>query len=213
MQGSVRGYVLTAEELAVPDATIVIGESPGPVPDIPRVTDADGSFALDGLAAGRYLFRAFGPGDAVGESWVTVYDNSVSDVEIVLRPKALPGNVDRLAGTRWSATSYLSRRSGLATVRPATTLTLAFGAEGGVEGTGGCNSFIGEYQTSGPATIEIWIGGATEMACDEDVLAQEEEYLAALRAARSWRLHGRTLVLTRADGAVVALFNPLYESA
>jgi hypothetical protein len=84
MKGSVRGYVMTEGGVAVEGATVVIVKGPGPAPDIAPMSDRNGSFVLDGLPEGTYLLRAFGPDEQTGETSVSIYDNSVTDAEIVL---------------------------------------------------------------------------------------------------------------------------------
>ena len=84
MTGSIQGYVVTEDGRAVPGATVVIEEGPGPAPDIAPVTDEDGSFALDGLGEGAYLLRAFGSDGETGKTMVYVSPHAVTGVEIVL---------------------------------------------------------------------------------------------------------------------------------
>ena len=84
MAGSVRGSVLTAALRAAVGASVVIAEGPGPMPDIAAVCDDAGRFALDGIAAGAYLLRAFGEDGAVGTASVRVQDYGMVDARIVL---------------------------------------------------------------------------------------------------------------------------------
>jgi len=66
----------------VRDATITIIRGAGPAPDIAPLTDRGGWFALDGLPAGDWVFRAVGPGGEPGEATVEVFPDSLAEVII-----------------------------------------------------------------------------------------------------------------------------------
>ncbi len=83
MPGSVRGRVVRADNgKPVRDATITIIRGAGPAPDIAPLTDRGGWFALDGLPAGDWVFRAVGPGGEPGEATVEVFPDSLAEVII-----------------------------------------------------------------------------------------------------------------------------------
>lgn len=73
------------------------------------------------------------------------------------------------------------------------TPTLEFAADR-ISGTGGCNRYFGGYAVDG-ARLAITGVGATEMACEQPVMAQEAAFHAALGAVRTYRREGETLVL------------------
>src|SRR5262245_48584459 len=52
-QGGVRGWVVTSDRRAVPDATVAVSGGP-PHPDIAAMTGDDGTFSLGDLSPGRY---------------------------------------------------------------------------------------------------------------------------------------------------------------
>jgi heat shock protein HslJ len=79
-------------------------------------------------------------------------------------------------------------------------LTADFTADGKVSGQSGCNSFSGEYETSG-TQIRIGPLAATQRACaEEEVNKQEQGYLAALESARSFEQTGTQMTLLNAKG-------------
>lgn len=90
MRGSVRGYVVRADDAApVPDADVFVVRGPGPAPDVAAVTDQWGSFALDDLPEGEWVLQARGPDGEIGVTAVTIYDNAVTDATIKLAPRGL----------------------------------------------------------------------------------------------------------------------------
>lgn len=83
MTGHVRGYVVRAAS-AVHGATVLVVAGPGAHVDLAPITDQDGSFALDDVAAGLWDLRADGPDGGSGLASVRVWDRSLSDVTIEL---------------------------------------------------------------------------------------------------------------------------------
>jgi heat shock protein HslJ len=103
-----------------------------------------------------------------------------------------------LDGTAW----VLSELPGRALV-PKTNVTLGFEARR-ISGSDGCNRFSGGYTATGSA-LEISPQLAmTMMACPADVSEQAQAFVAALKAARSWRVGAERLELLAADGTVAA---------
>ncbi len=76
----------------------------------------------------------------------------------------------------------------------------------GIAGSTGCNRFMGTYALA-DGKLSLLPGGMTMMACPEDVMAQEQAFLAALRSATGYRIAGGRLELLAGDG-VAARFAP-----
>jgi heat shock protein HslJ/uncharacterized membrane protein len=70
--------------------------------------------------------------------------------------------------------------------------TLEFPAEGRASGNGSCNRFNGVVAIEG-STIQFGGLASTRKACAEDVMRQEDSYLAALRDAERFEIEGETL--------------------
>ncbi len=64
---------------------------------------------------------------------------------------------------------------------------LEIAGDGRISGTGGCNRIMGKARIAG-ATITLSPLATTRMACSPAVMDQERKFLAALEAARSWRI-------------------------
>ena len=104
----------------------------------------------------------------------------------------------------WNATSFYT---GNAVESPATgsTPTAVFDASN-VSGNGGCNSFNGAYSVKGDG-ITIGPLASTMMACaDPARQTQEQQYLAALEAAKTFTVTGASLQLFRPGGTIAAIF-------
>ena len=107
-----------------------------------------------------------------------------------------------LADTRWEVAD-------LDGAPPAadSTLTAAFGADGALTGSGGCNRFTTRYSTTG---TEIRLDAAvasTMIACDEAVMAQEAVFLTALGTARTFALAADRLTLSDEAGRALVAFS------
>lgn len=87
-----------------------------------------------------------------------------------------------LPGTSWEVVA-IGGTDTLAAPRP----TMAFGADGQITGTGGCNGYSGPYMLDG-AAIAIGDLASTLILCEGDVGTQEAAFMAALRGAQTWRI-------------------------
>jgi heat shock protein HslJ len=112
-----------------------------------------------------------------------------------------------LADTAWIATGYNNGRQATVSVMAGTELTANFGADGKLSGSAGCNSYATSYRID---EDKITIGSTvltTRKACEQAVMDQEMQYLAALSTAAAYRIDGSKLELRNADGALAATFN------
>jgi heat shock protein HslJ len=77
---------------------------------------------------------------------------------------------------------------------------------GQVTGDGGCNNFSGPYEVT-DTSVTIGPFSSTLMACvDPARQTQEQQYLAALELAATFRVTGNRLELRRADGGIAVTF-------
>jgi putative lipoprotein len=84
--------------------------------------------------------------------------------------------------------------------------TMTFGADGRVEGTGGCNSYGGPYKLDG-AAIDVGELASTMMLCaDQSIAAQETTFFAALGGAQTWQVTDTGDLML--DGASEIVANP-----
>jgi heat shock protein HslJ len=73
-------------------------------------------------------------------------------------------------------------------VPPQTTALTADFADDRISGSGGCNRFMGSYQTEGEQ-LSISPLASTRMACEEAVMNQEMKYLMALQGAQRYEVN------------------------
>ena len=94
---------------------------------------------------------------------------------------------EALEGRDWTAVSVLED----------TEITAIF-VRGKVSGSGGCNTYTGNYQTSSASEITISDLKGGRVACDQPIMDQENNYLTALGAASSFQVQGDQLVINSA---------------
>lgn len=104
----------------------------------------------------------------------------------------------QLAGVDWKVTGFNNDRHAVVGVMGESRLTLAF-KDGQVSGSAGCNMFHGTYATEGNQ-VQLGPLATTRRACDEPLMTQEREFLAALASAVTWSIDGNVLDMHRADG-------------
>lgn len=112
--------------------------------------------------------------------------------------KADEGN---LVGVTW----LLEDLGGKAPVAD-TIVTVHFAGDGTLFGSGGCNRFGGTYEVDGSA---IAVGEAlpsTMMACDDEVMVMETDFLTALAIAKGFVVDGENLTLSDDAGTTLSTF-------
>ena len=103
----------------------------------------------------------------------------------------------------WEVTGFYTG-SAISSPVAGSKLTLVFASKE-VSGDGGCNTFSGPFETSGTDGISVGPLMSTLRACADPALdAQEQQYLAALPLAKTYRVSGDTLRLFR-DGGTIAV--------
>ena len=104
----------------------------------------------------------------------------------------------RLEGVQWEVTGYNNGRQAVVSPKIGTRLTLAF-QDGRVSGSSGCNRFHGEFKVEGNA-LKIRPLATTRMACEDELMTQERQFLRALESATTWGIVRGMLDVHRADG-------------
>jgi heat shock protein HslJ len=106
---------------------------------------------------------------------------------------------DNLVEGSWNVTGYNNGNQAVTSPIVGTTLTATFTVDA-VSGNAGCNDYNGSYTIEG-ATVEIGPLVTTRMACEQDVMDQEAQYLAALQASTSVESVGGVVTLRDATGS------------
>lgn len=113
---------------------------------------------------------------------------------------AATGEAVSLVETSWSLTVLHSQP-----ILPDTYINARFGAEGVVNGTGGCNRYRASYHVDG-SQMTIGAAAGTLMACSPPLMDQERTYFNALQATAAYELSETTLALKDQSGATLAQF-------
>lgn len=113
-----------------------------------------------------------------------------------------------LSGTAWIVINYNNGREAVVSAIGGTELSATFGDDGQVSGTAGCNNYFASFEADAAAgTITIGQPGSTMMACaePEGIMEQEQEFLAALATAATYRIEGNMLEMRTADDALAMM--------
>jgi len=111
--------------------------------------------------------------------------------------------------SRQEVTGYNNGRQAVVGPKVGSRLTVMF-RDGQVSGSSGCNRFHGSFTAQGNA-LAIHPLATTRMACEEGLMAQEQEFLRALQSATTWKIVRGMLDVHRADGERVLTASPAGE--
>ena len=113
-----------------------------------------------------------------------------------------------LAGTSWTVIGYNNGKEAVVSVIIGTELTAVFGDDGTLSGSAGCNNYTAPYEADDDGNISIGPAATTRKMCSEPegIMEQENQYLAALETAATYRMEGERLELRTAEGAMAANF-------
>lgn len=183
--GSIRVFL--------PDGTLVMTS--------PQATPTFGSWRIDG---GHLTITEEGhdyPTDilALSDYAFRIRMNSPGEpVEILFEPAqplpmgSIAGENVAAAATRTEIREAPGSLWGTAWRLDNSQATLEFPSEGRASGNGSCNRFNGVVAIEG-STIQFGGLASTRKACAEDVMRQEDSYLATLRDAERFEIEGETL--------------------
>lgn len=127
---------------------------------------------------------------------MSLYDNDGREVA------AFSAQSSELTGTSWIVTAFNNGRQAVVGVMAGIEITADFGADGKVGGSGGCNSYMSPYQSDGSKITVGPVVLSTRKACEQAVMDEETQYLAALTMAAAYRIEGSKLELRDAGGAL-----------
>jgi heat shock protein HslJ len=131
---------------------------------------------------------------------LTIFDASGATLLVYAAGPANP-----LIGS-WVVTGYNNGQQAVVSPLAGMTLTAVFTADA-VSGNGGCNTYNGDYSLDGDA-VTIGPLGSTRMACDQAVMDQETQLLAALQVPSTVEVSGGNVTLRDADGAMQVTLAP-----
>jgi len=124
-------------------------------------------------------------------------------------PSAGPIPTDTLEGLTWQLREQLVGGDAVAPIPDGIVVTLTM-ESGGVGGSGGCNTYTGDYTVEGSA-LTFGPIASTMMACEEPAMGVETTYFANLASTASWFSDGGSLTFQDAAGQSVLVFGPAPE--
>ena len=110
-----------------------------------------------------------------------------------------------LTGGTWVMTMVNNGKQAVVSALPDVEVTAIFGADGQLSGSGGCNTYSAPYTVDGNR-IKIGMAITTLMACEQPIMDQEAQYLAAIRTAAVYKIEGSQLELRNATGSLLASY-------
>ena len=121
-----------------------------------------------------------------------------SNVQVMLE-KVGPRETITLEDRVWMLESYGEREKPKLLIED-TEINIEFkSAEGQFSGSTGCNQYFGSYEMDGRNLSIPGPIGATEMACLEPIMRQEQEYLKLLESVESFRIQNDKLIINCSD--------------
>lgn len=179
---------------------------------------AGGTYTVDGnaitIALGPSTMAAC-PEDSLGERFAgqlvgaAIYFFRSGDLYVDLKYDSgtmrFGPQPSELGGTSWVVIGHNNGRGGVVSSIIGTEMTAAFGEDGSISGSAGCNRYSAGYQVDGK-TIAIGLPIATRRFCaePEGIMEQEQEYLTALGTAATYRMTGDRMEMRTAEGSLVA---------
>ena len=132
---------------------------------------------------------------------LTLYD---ADGNPVARFEAINQSLE---GSSWQVIGYNNGKGGVVSVIIGTEITGEFGEDGQLTGNASCNNYFAVYETE-EEDITIGPAGSTMMACQEPegIMEQEQQYLAALETAATYKITGLDMEIRTSEGSLVVTF-------
>jgi heat shock protein HslJ len=106
----------------------------------------------------------------------------------------------------WDLSSYNNGKGGIVTVGTGTQTTADFQANWKLSGSGGCNQYSAGYTTTASNGITITKPSSTMMACENNLMQQETQYLSLLPTATKYEISGDQLTMFNSAGTKILIY-------
>ena len=107
----------------------------------------------------------------------------------------------------WLVTGYNNGKEAVTSAIAGTELTAMFTPDGQVSGSAGCNNYNGAYKLDG-TSLTVGPLATTMKACEQPIMDQEAQFLAALQTPTTVEPSGATVTLRDASGATQVILGP-----
>jgi heat shock protein HslJ len=130
---------------------------------------------------------------------------AAKEVRPIVLPTGTSSDENRLANTEWKLSSF-GAAGAESPVVEGTTITLKFGPDTRANGSGGCNTYAGDYQVQGD-TVSFSRIISTKKACVvAKVMQQENQYFEALMSSGKFKITENQLSISYDEGRGVLKF-------
>ncbi len=133
---------------------------------------------------------------------LALFDKNGVQVLTYKRQVSMPSTI---AGT-WNLFSYNNGKGAIQTAITGSVTTAIFSPDLNLSGSGGCNQYSAKYTTTSPNRINITQPASTKMACAEDLMQQETQYLSLLPTAAKFEMSGDQLTLFNSTGTKILIY-------
>jgi heat shock protein HslJ len=116
-------------------------------------------------------------------------------------------SISTITGT-WNLFSYNNGNGGIQSVISGSRITAVFGEDWKLSGSGGCNQYNAVYTTTASNGITITPPSSTMMACKNNLMQQETQYLSLLPTAAKYEISGDQLTLFNSTGTKLLIYKP-----
>ncbi len=133
---------------------------------------------------------------------LTLFDINGAKLLIFNKHVDVPSTI---VGT-WNLFSYNNGKGGIETVITGSKTNAVFGSDWKLSGTGGCNQYSAGYTTTASNGITITKPSSTMMACENNLMQQETQYLSLLPTATKYEISGDQLTLFNSGGTKILIY-------
>lgn len=110
----------------------------------------------------------------------------------------LPGGGAGITGQQWRPVII-----GADEVPADSGLFVVFAVDGSINGNGGCNNFVGSFE-SGDDGVSVGPLASTRMACPEEIMNRDDAFTRAISEVHHFEVRSNSLQLLSADNLLLA---------
>jgi heat shock protein HslJ len=144
---------------------------------------------------------------SVNGDTMLLFDSSGKAILAYKRPLDIPVTLPAQAPVvgSWDLLTYYNGNNAMVSVLSGSNITAIFTPDGRINGSSGCNGYSALYSLNGQ-TLGISQVKSTKMACDPEIMVQENQYLALLQKVNTYEMNGDQMVLYTVLGQKILQF-------
>lgn len=117
-----------------------------------------------------------------------------------------PATIPPIGNTSWQLEFFYDSTGAIISLISGTEITANFTSDNQINGNASCNTYNGSYTTNSNGNITISNLAAGQVACAENIMAQENMYMGLLAQAASYQITDSQLVLKNGSGQILLQF-------